>query len=330
MDGNEYCQTTLLNSELIPNTIIPHINSPGFANLDSDNPLEFLMILSKKLSNIPQLNPLQEAICLEFTKIFLKYPAFGENSLSYFSLEGLAQMSGISNKNIMYLILASGIIRKIIVEPNIDRSHPGVSDAMICLVGNFLFQVDEAILDPQFATEILNFIMGEINIAQGDKQRNCFWALTNLASLSSHAGVKIVEDQHLVKILSIINEAPKLVAKEAVFAVISLIFKNENNFDLIMKIIRFNTFDMLINSIDTFNDSNDALRQILEVIYCLFEIGEKMRLLSNSRSNFFVEGFFMKGGEEKINRLATNEHPKIREIIQILEETYLIPGRPDQ
>ena len=171
--GNEQAMSSLVYSSLIANHVIPYITTekeiPKESLKMSINLLSSLVNGIKFNSSFPPSDKIKSTE-EKITKILCDYIYTNDEEMANDCLYGVSSLSNSSNEKVFNIIYASGIIRRIVKkEAKISINN---AENIIKLLGNFLSNMSNEVIDILFFKEIVIFLEDFITHSNNNKIMN--------------------------------------------------------------------------------------------------------------------------------------------------------------
>ena len=319
--GNEQAMSSLVYSSLIANHVIPYITT------EKEIPKESLKMSINLLSSIvngikfsSSFPPSEKIKSTEekITKILCDYIYTNDEEMANDCLYGVSSLSNSSNEKVFNIIYASGIIRRIVKkEAKISINN---AENLIKLLGNFLSNMSNEVIDILFFKEIVIFLEDFITHSNNNKiLHDAFWALSNICCFPSEQITIIINSSIVPIMISKIKDADHFVGHEALYCLANLITSNDIN--IAINISQYDIIEVLLKSIEKYYQNPQSIQLIVESLGTLFEIGERIKKQTNNQ-NVYINTCWNKGGKDLLEKLLNYQDNGVYKTVSNIIQNY--------
>ena len=320
--GNEQAMSSLVYSSFITNHVLPYVISSEKEitkeSLKMSINLLSLIVNGIKFNN--SFSPSEKIKSTEekITKILCDYIYTSDEEMANDCLYGLSSLSNSSNEKVFKIIYASGIIRRIVKkEAKISINN---AENIIKLLGNFLSNMSNEVIDIVFFKEIVLFLEDFITHSNNNKiLHDAFWALSNICCFPSEQITFIVNSGIVPIMIDKIKNADHFVGHEALYCLANLITSNDIN--IVINISQYDIIEVLIKSIEKYYQNPQSIQLIVDSLRVLFEIGERIKTQTNNQ-NVYINTCWNKGGKDLLEKLLNYQDNGVYKIVSYIIQNY--------
>ena len=232
-------------------------------------------------------------------------------------LYGLVELSNSKNLTVCNLIFSSGIIRHLVKNKIAGAFEMG--HQCLILIGNFLANQSQDIIDPIFYRELVIYLGGfVINSPNSEIKKTAYWALSNILVDNKEKNDFVFNSELMGVMLRDAQLAEPKVQYEVLYALNCML--GERDPETVIKLETYHLMDIMLKILRDETVSTFGMTLVWNIIDTILSVGEMVRDYDKDKQNVFLRKFQQSGGVDLMNKYFNHQDVELSQYVQKIAE----------